>query len=108
MRKKSNEQNFKLKLPDDEDSEGNHWIDSLNDSRVTVKEDMGDSEEEEASDMVMKVKEYANRVSDKDIKTAIDMIRNAKETDNNALGLISNSTNFTFAKMETFLFDSSA
>ena len=38
MRKKSNEPNFKLTLPDDEDSEGNHWIDSLNDSRETVAE----------------------------------------------------------------------
>ena len=38
MRKKSNEPNFKLTLPDDEDSEGNHWVDSLNDSRETVAE----------------------------------------------------------------------
>ena len=54
----------------------------------------GDSEEEDASDTVMKVKEFVNSVSDEDIKTAIDMIRNAKETDNNAQGLISNSTDF--------------
>ena len=41
-RKKSNEQNFKLTLPDDKDSEGNHWIDSLNDSRETVAEFPGE------------------------------------------------------------------
>ena len=127
MRKKSNEPNFKLTLPDDEDSEGNHWIDSLNDSRETVAElpgednhwttsnrmkpaegSQGDSKEEDASDTVMKVKEYVNSVSDEDIKTAIDMIKNAKETDNNAQGLISNSTDFRSAKLETFLFDSGA
>ena len=36
------------------------------------------------------------------------MIKNAKETDNNAQGLISNSTDFRSAKLETFLFDSGA
>ena len=93
MRKKSNEPNFKLPLPDDEDSEGNHWIDSLNDSRETVAELPGedshwttsngmdpadgsqeDSEEENASDTVMKVREDVNSISDEDIKKAIDMI----------------------------------
>ena len=64
-----------------------------------------DSEEENASDTVMKVKEYVNSISDEDIKTAIDMIQNAKETDNNAQGLISNSTDFRSANVETFLFD---
>ena len=73
MRKKSNEPSFDLTLPDDEDSEGNHWIDSLNDSRETVAEFPGedrhgtasnrmdpvedsqeDSEEEDASDTVMR------------------------------------------------------
>ena len=38
MRKKSNEPNFNLTLPDDDESEGNHWIDSLNNSRETVEE----------------------------------------------------------------------
>ena len=93
LRRKANEPNFKLTLPDDDDSEGNHWIDSLNDSRETVAElpgedshwttsnrmepvegSQGDSEEEDASDRVMKVKEYINSISDEDIKTAIDMI----------------------------------
>ena len=76
MRKKSNEPNFDLKLPDDEDedSDSNHWIDSLSNSRETVAEFPGedrhgtasnrmdpvedsqeDSEEEDASDTVMRV-----------------------------------------------------
>ena len=67
-----------------------------------------DSEEEHTSGLVMKVKEYVNNISDEDIKTAIDMIQNAKETDNNAQGLISNSTDFRSANVETFLFDSGA
>merc|ERR1712208_256022 len=86
MRKKANEPNFNLELPDDDEPEGNHWIDSLNGSRETVAE-------------------YVNSISDEDIKTAIDMIRNAKETDNNAQGLISNSTDFRSANVETFLFN---
>ena len=98
MRKKSNEPNFKLILPDDEDSEGNHWIDSLNDSRETVAELPGEDSHWTTS----------NSILDEDIKTAIDMIRNAKETDNNAQELISNSTDFRSANVETFLFDSGA
>ena len=92
MRKKSNEPNFDLKLPgdEDEDSDSNYWVDSLSDSRETVVEfsegdrhgtasnrrdpvedSQEDSEEEEASDTVMRVKEVVDGVSDEDIKTAI-------------------------------------
>ena len=56
----------------------------------------------------MRVKEAVDGVSDEDIKTAIEMIKNAKETDNNAQLLISNSTDFRSSKLETFLFDSGA
>ena len=39
MRKKANEPNFNLELPDEyDDSEDNHWTASLNDSRETVAE----------------------------------------------------------------------
>ena len=70
--------------------EDSHWTTS---NRMEPAEgSQGDGEEENASDTVMKVREYVNSISDEDIKTAIDMIRNAKETDNNAQGLISNST----------------
>merc|ERR1712055_622303 len=72
------------------------------------EEEEEDSEEKHPSGSVMKVKEYVNNISDEDIKTAFDMIQNAKETDNNAEGLISNSTDFRSANVETFLFDSGA
>ena len=43
MRKKSNGSYFDLKLPgdEDEDSDSNHWIDSLSDSGETVVEFSG-------------------------------------------------------------------
>ena len=128
IRKKANEPNFNLELPDEyDDSEDNHWIESLNDSRETVAELPGednhwtasnrmepvegsqeDSEEEHTSGSVKRMKEFINNISDEEIKTAIDMITNAKETDNHAQGLISNNTDFRSANVETFLFDSGA
>ena len=47
-------------------------------------------------------------VSDEDIKSAMEMIKNAKETDNSAQGLISSNTDFRSSNLETFLFDSGA
>ena len=67
-----------------------------------------DSEEEEASETVMRVKEVVDGVSDEDIKSAMEMIKNAKETDNSAQGLISSNTDFRSSNLETFLFDSGA
>ena len=49
-----------------------------------VEDSQEDSEEEEASDTVMRVKEVVDGVSDEDIKSAMEMIKNAKETDNSA------------------------
>ena len=68
----------------------------------------GDSEEEEASEEVMRVKEVVDGVTDDDIKSAMEMIRNARETDNSAQGLISRNTDFRSANSENFLFDSGA
>ena len=67
-----------------------------------------DSEEEEASEEVMRVKEVVDGVTDDDIKSAMEMIRNARETDNSAQGLISRNTDFRSANSENFLFDSEA
>jgi len=47
-------------------------------------------------------------VTDDDIKSAMEMIRNAKETDNSAQGLISSNTDFKSANLENCLFDSGA
>ena len=65
-------------------------------------------EEEHTSGSVKRMKEFVNNISDEEIKTAIDMIRNAEETYNHAQGLISNNTDFRSANVETFLFDSGA
>ena len=46
--------------------------------------------------------------TDDDIKSAIEMIINARETVNLAQGLISRNTDFRDAKSEIFLFDSGA
>ena len=114
MKKKSNEPQFDLKLPGDEDdSDSNYWIDSLsNDGETVVGSSEGeredpqeDSDEEEASEAVMRVKEVVDGVTDDDIKSAMEMIRNAKETDNSAQGLISSNTDFRSANLENFLFD---
>ena len=67
-----------------------------------------DSEEEEASEEVMRVKEVVDGVTDDDIKSAMEMIRNARETDNSAQGLISRNTDFRETNLENFLFDSGA
>ena len=56
----------------------------------------------------MRVKEVVDGVSDEDIKTAIEMIKNAKETDNSAQGLILSNTDFRSSNPETFLFNSGA
>ena len=56
----------------------------------------------------MRVKEVVDGVSDEDIKSAMEMIKNAKETDNSAQGLISSNTDFRSSNPETFLFDSGA
>ena len=117
LKKKSNEPQFDLKLPGDEDdSDSNYWIDSLsNDGETVVGSSEGeredpqeDSDEEEASEAVMRVKEVIDGVTDDDIKSAMEMIRNAKETDNSAQGLISSNTDFRSANLENFLFDSGA
>ena len=71
LKKKSNEPQFDLKLPGDEDdSDSNYWIDSLSNDGETVvgslegeREDLQeDSEEEEASEAVMRVKEVIDGV----------------------------------------------
>ena len=54
------------------------------------------------------MKEVIGDLSDKDILSAIEKIKIARETDNSAQGLISNSTDFRQAKAERFLFDSGA
>ena len=115
LRRKLNNPQFDLELPEDEDgSDSNYWIDSLiNGGEVVVespdREDIQeDSEEEEASDEVMRVKEVVDGATDDDIKSAIEMIKNARETDNSAQGLISRNTDFRDAKSENFLFDSGA
>ena len=126
IRNRAAETNFNLELPDGyDDSEDNHWTASLNDSRETVVEFPGEDnhwtasnrfepvevsqedrdKEEHTSGSVKRLKEFVNSVSDLEIKTAIDMIKNAKETDNHAQGLISRNTDFRSAKVETFLFD---
>ena len=113
LKKKSNEPQFDLKLPGDEDdSDSNYWIDSLSNDGETVvgslQGDRGDlqedSEEEEASEAVMRVKEMVDGVMDEDIKSAMEMIRNARETDNSAQGLISRNTDFRDANLENFFF----
>ena len=113
LRKKSNEPQFDLNLPGDEDdSDSNYWIDSLSNDGETVvgfsEGEREDSEEEETSKTVMRVKEVVDGVSDDDIKSAMEMVRNAKETDNSAQGLISSTTDFRSANLETFLFNSGA
>ena len=52
------------------------------------------------------MREVIGDLSDKDILSAIEKIKIARETDNSAQGLISNSTDFRQAKAERFLFDS--
>ena len=59
-----------------------------------MEDSQEDSEEEEASDTVMRVKEVVDGVSDEDIKSAMEMIKNAKETDNSAQGLIYSNKDF--------------
>ena len=73
-----------------------------------MEDSQEDSEEEEASDMVRRVKEAVDGVSDEDIKSAMEIIQNSKETDNSAQGLISSNTDFRSSNLETFLFDSGA
>ena len=67
-----------------------------------------DSKVKHTSGSVKRRKEFVNNISDEEIKTAIDMIRNVKETDNHAQLLISNNTDFRSANVDTFLFDSGA
>ena len=50
------------------------------------------------------MKEVIGDASDKDILSAIEKIKIARETDNLAQGLISRSTNFRQAKAERFQF----
>ena len=66
------------------------------------------TDQEEASDEVRRVKEVVDGVSDEDIKSAMEMIKTARETDNSAQGLISSNTDFRSSNPETFLFDSGA
>ena len=47
--------------------------------------------------------EQSRKVSEKDILSAIQKIKIAKETDNSAQGLISRSTDFRKANAERFL-----
>ena len=76
--------------------------------RDPVEDSQEDSEEEEASDTVRRVNEAVDGVSDEDIKSVMEMIKNAKETDNSAQGLISSNTDFRSSNLEAFLFDSGA
>ena len=86
--------------------EDNHW--TASNRMEPVEGSQEDSEEEHTSGSVKRLKEFVNSISDLEIKTAIDMIKNAKETDNHAQGLISRNTDFRSAKIETFLFDTGA
>ena len=54
------------------------------------------------------MKEVMGDLSEKDIISAIQKIKSAKENDNSAQGLISRSTDFRKANAERFLFDSGA
>ena len=45
MRKKSNEPYFKLTLTDEDNSEGNHWIDALSGSRETMADHPGSKQQ---------------------------------------------------------------
>jgi len=54
------------------------------------------------------VKEVIGDASDKDILSAIEKIKIARETDNSAQGMVSRSTDFRQARAERFLFDSGA
>ena len=58
------------------------------------EEPQEDSEEEEASEDLMRVKEVVGSATNEDIKYAIEMIKTARETDNSAQGLISRNTDF--------------
>ena len=110
----SDKPQFELNLPDEEEvSNSNFWADSLSDGGTVIgthdiEDSSGDSEEEEASEEVKRVREVIGDLSDKDIVSAIEKIRIARETDNSAQGLISNSTDFRQAKAERFFFDSEA
>ena len=99
-----------INLPDEEEvSNSNFGEDSLSDEGTVIdthdtEDSSGDSEEDEASEEVKRVREVIGDLSDKDIISAIEKIRIARETDNSAQGLISNRQ----AKAERFLFDSGA
>ena len=114
LKKKSNEPQFDLKLPGDEDdSDSNYWIDSLSNDGETVvgsldREDTQEDSKDEASEEVMRVKEVVGSATNEDIISAIGMIKTARETDNSAQGLISRNTDFRDEKSENFLFDSGA
>ena len=105
---------FELNLPDEEEvSNSNFRADSLSDGGTVIgthdiEDSTEDSKEEEASEEVKRMREVIGDLSDKDIVSAIEKIRIARETDNSAQGLISNSTDFRQAKAERFLFDSGA
>ena len=73
--------------------EDNHWTVSNRFEPVEVSQEDRDKEEH-TSGSVKRLKEFVNSISDLEIKTAIDMIRNAKETDNHAQGLISRNIDF--------------
>ena len=111
LKRKLNKPQFKLNLRDKEDdSNSNYWTDSLSDGETVIgahdKEDIQeDSEEEEASEEVMRVKEVIGDATNQDIISAIGIIKTARETDNLVQGLISRSTDFREAKAENFLFD---
>ena len=81
-KRKLNDPKFDLELPEDEDGlDSNYWIDSLINDGETVVESLDrediqeDSEEEEASNEVMRVKEVVDGATDEDIKSAIRMIK---------------------------------
>ena len=81
---------FELNLPDEEEvSNSNFWADSLSDGGTVIgthdiEDSSGDSEEDEASEEVKRVREVIGDLSDKDFVSAIEKIRIARETDNSA------------------------
>ena len=68
IRKKANEPNFNLQLPDEDDySEDNHWIESLSDSRETVAEFSGEDRHGTASNRMDPVEDSQEDSEEEDV-----------------------------------------
>ena len=90
LKRKLDKPQFDLNLPDKEDdSNSNFWADSLSDGETVIdthdtEDSQEESEEDETSEEVKRVKEVIGDASDKDILSAIEKIKIARETDNSA------------------------